>query len=218
MMDDLFAACGGLPKYQETLAEGAFLLLGHACDPASAFLDDVGRIALQSPFRQMETPGGFRMSVAMTNCGSAGWIADSRGYRYSEIDPLTGCPWPAMPDSFLDFARQVADEAGFPAFSPDVCLINRYAPGSKLSLHQDKDEINLRAPIVSLSLGLPAVFVLGGLKRNDAGLRRLLQHGDVLVFGGASRLRYHAVLPLKEGEHPATGNCRINLTFRQARR
>lgn len=217
-MDDLFAAIGGLPKHKEALADGACLLHGYACDPANDFLEAVRGIALQSPFRQMETPGGYRMSVAMTNCGSFGWTADRHGYRYPGIDPLTGRPWPTMPDNFHDFAQQVATEAGFPAFSPDVCLINRYAPGSKLSLHQDKDETNLQAPIVSVSFGLPAVFVFGGLRRSDPSRRLLLVHGDVLVWGGPSRLRYHAVLPIKESNHPATGYCRINLTFRQAKR
>ena len=216
MTDDLFAAVGGLPRHKEALADGAFLLHGYACDTANDLLETVHRIAAQSPFRQMETPGGYRMSVAMTNCGPLGWTSDSRGYRYAAIDPLSEHPWPSMPDSFYAFARQMAAEAGFPAFSPDVCLINRYAPGAKLSLHQDKDEMNLLAPIVSLSFGLPAVFVLGGLKRNDPGLRRCLTHGDVVVWGGPSRLRYHAVLALEEGTHPATGNCRINLSFRQA--
>lgn len=218
MMDDLFAADGGLPKQKEALADGACLLRGHACDQANDFLEAIRRIALQSPFRQMKTPGGYRMSVAMTNCGPLGWISDGQGYSYSAIDPLTERPWPAMPDSFYDFSRQMAAEAGFPAFSPDVCLINRYALGAKLSLHQDKDEMNLLAPIVSLSFGLPAVFVFGGLKRNDPSQRLLLTHGDVVVWGGPSRLRHHAVLPIKEGNHPATGNCRINLTFRQAKR
>lgn len=218
MMDDLFAAIGGLPKHKEALADGAFLLHGYACDQANDLLEAVHRIALQSPFRQMDTPGGYRMSVSMTNCGQFGWTADRQGYRYSAIDPLTGHTWPAMPDNFDDFAQQMAAEAGFPAFSPDVCLINRYAAGAKLSLHQDKDEMNLLAPIVSVSLGLPAVFVFGGLKRNSPGQRLLLNHGDVVVWGGPSRLRFHAVSPIKEGNHPATGNCRINLTFRQARR
>ncbi len=217
MTDDLFAAVGGLPKQKEALADGAFLLHGYACDQANDFLEAVHRMALQSPFRQIETPGGYRMSVAMTNCGAVGWTSDRHGYRYSAIDPLTGHPWPAMPADFQDFAREIAAEAGFPGFSPDVCLINRYAPGTKLSLHQDKDEVDLLAPIVSVSLGLPAIFVLGGLKRQDPGRRLGLRHGDVLVWGGPSRLRHHAVLPIKEGHHQATGNCRINLTFRQAR-
>lgn len=218
MIDDLFATDGNSRKQKEALADGAFLLHAYACDTANDFLETVHRIALQSPFRQMETPGGGRMSVTMTNCGPLGWVADRRGYRYSRIDPLTEGPWPTMPGSFHDFARKMAAEAGFPAFSPDACLINRYAPGSKLSLHQDKDEADLLGPIVSVSLGLSAVFVLGGLKRNDPSRRLLLTHGDVLVWGGASRLRYHAVLPITEGSHPATGNCRINLTFRLARR
>lgn len=217
-MDDLFADIGGLPKQKQALADGALLLHGYACDRATDFLEAVHRITRQSPFRQMETPGGYRMSVAMTNCGSFGWSADRGGYRYTEIDPLTERSWPAMPEDFHEFARQMAAETGFPAFSPDVCLINRYAPGAKLSMHQDKDEMNLQAPIVSVSFGLPAVFVFGGLQRNDPGQRLRLAHGDVVVWGGPSRLRYHAVPPLKDGHHPVTGSCRINLTFRQAER
>lgn len=217
-MDDLFAGLDENPRYKEALTEGACLLHGYARDPATGFLETVRRIAKQSPFRQMETPGGYRMSVAMTNCGLFGWTTDRRGYRYTGIDPLTDGPWPTMPNDFYDFARLAAAEADYPAFSPDVCLINWYAPGTKLSLHQDKDEADLRAPIVSVSLGLPATFLFGGLMRHDPIRRLLLTHGDVLVWGGASRLRYHGVLPIKNGNHPATGNCRINLTFRRAQR
>jgi len=165
----------------------------------------------------METPGGYRMSVAMTNCGRFGWLTDSSGYRYAGQDPLSGLSWPAMPEAFFSLATQAASEAGFNDFSPDVCLINRYGPGAKLSLHQDKDEADLSAPIVSVSLGLPATFLLGGLKRHDPTMRLRLTHGDVLVWGGPSRLRYHAVLPIKEGIHLATGAYRINLTFRLAK-
>jgi alkylated DNA repair protein (DNA oxidative demethylase) len=164
----------------------------------------------------MVTPGGFRMSVAMTNCGSAGWITDRTGYRYDARDPESGAPWPAMPDVFLDLARDVAEEAGFTAFMPDACLINCYEPGTRLSLHQDKDEHDHSHPVVSVSLGLPATFQFGGLKRTDRLLKVPLQHGDVVVWGGPSRLVYHGVLALKDGEHPLTGRRRFNLTFRKA--
>lgn len=156
------------------------------------------------------------MSVAMTNCGHLGWTTNRQGYLYSPIDPQTNKPWPAMPHSFHDLCQRAATAAGYPDFQPDACLINRYAPGSKLSLHQDKDEPDLRAPIVSVSLGLPAIFQFGGLKRNDPLKRLLLEHGDVVVWGGESRLFYHGIQPLKAGFHPLTADCRYNLTFRQA--
>ena len=173
-------------------------------------------IVAAAPFRRMFTPGGHQMSVAMTNCGSAGWVTDRTGYRYDPRDPDSGAPWPAMPDVFLVLARDAADEAGFAGFVPDACLINCYAPGTRLSLHQDKDERDHGHPVVSVSLGLPATFQFGGLKRNDRPLKVPLRHGDVVVWGGPARLVYHGVLALKEGEHPALGRRRFNLTFRKA--
>jgi alkylated DNA repair protein (DNA oxidative demethylase) len=174
----------------------------------------IRNVSAQSPFRQMITPGGYTMSVAMTNCGNVGWTTDRHGYLYAGIDPQTQKPWPDMPEVFLALAQACALEAGYGDFRPDACLINRYAPGAKLSLHQDKDEQTLSAPIVSVSLGLPAVFQFGGLKRNDPLQRVLLEHGDVVVWGGESRLFYHGIQPLKEGQHPVTGAFRYNLTFR----
>ena len=174
------------------------------------------RVALLAPLRHMLTPGGRRMSVAMTNCGSAGWVSDRAGYRYDACDPESGKPWPAMPAVFADLAARAADRAGFAGFAPDVCLINQYAPGARLSLHQDKDEKDFDAPIVSVSLGLPAVFLFGGSRRSDTPRRLRLVHGDVVVWGGPSRLRYHGILPLEDGDHPLTGRFRINLTFRKA--
>lgn len=216
MIDDLFAGFDdGLPA-REQLAEGAWLLRGFARDRAADLLALVAGIAEEAPFRQMTTPGGYRMSVAMTGCGPLGWTADSRGYRYSPLDPLSGRPWPAMPGEFAALALEAAAAAGFAGFVPDACLINRYEPGAKLSLHQDKDEADLSAPIVSVSLGLPATFLFGGGKRGDPSRRLQLQHGDVVVWGGPSRLRYHGVLAVKAGTHAATGACRINLTFRRA--
>jgi alkylated DNA repair protein (DNA oxidative demethylase) len=164
----------------------------------------------------MVTPGGFRMSVAMTNCGSLGWVTDRTGYRYDPVDPDSGEQWPPMPDFFLKLARDAAATAGFTAFAPDGCLINRYEPGARLSLHQDKNESDFGQPIVSVSLGIPAVFLFGGLKRADKPGRVELRHGDVVVWGGPARLRYHGVMPLKEGRHPLVGPHRINLTFRKA--
>jgi DNA oxidative demethylase len=174
-------------------------------------------IVAAAPFRHMMTPGGYQMSVAMTNCGSAGWITDRTGYRYGATDPETGRPWPSMPPAFRELARRAAGEGGFADFAPDVCLINRYVPGARLSLHQDKDELDFEAPIVSVSLGLPAIFLFGGLKRDDKVRRFRLEHGDIAVWGGPARLFYHGVAPLADGEHALLGRQRINLTFRKVR-
>jgi len=215
-MDDLFADHDPCPRRNEILADGVLLLRGFALDQAATLLVAIEHIVQAAPWRQMDTPGGYRMSVAMSNCGALGWCADRHGYRYSAHDPLSGQAWPPMPRAFFELARQAAAEADFADFAPDACLINRYAPGAKLSLHQDKDEADFSAPIVSVSLGLPATFVLGGLRRQDPGARWQLSHGDVLVWGGPARLRYHAVLPLKTGQHPTSGDYRINLTLRKA--
>jgi DNA oxidative demethylase len=201
---------------EELLAPGAMLLRGVARENAPLLLEAVRCVSREAPFRFMTTPGGFRMSVAMTNCGVAGWITDHSGYRYGPADPSTGKPWPAMPQAFASLAAVAAARAGFGSFTPDACLINRYDPGSRLSLHQDKDERDFSAPIVSVSLGLPAVFLFGGTKRTDRTVRVSLAHGDVVVWGGAARLRYHGVMPLKDGEHPLAGRQRINLTLRKA--
>jgi DNA oxidative demethylase len=171
----------------------------------------------QAPFRHMVTPGGHVMSVAMTNCGSAGWVTDRSGYRYDAADPEAGKPWPAMPASFRSLAGAAAAEAGFSGFAPDACLINRYAPGARMSLHQDRDETDFGAPIVSVSLGLSATFLFGGLQRSDRPRRYRLEHGDVVVWGGPARLAFHGVAPLADGEHALMGRLRINLTFRKAR-
>ncbi|WP_380179678.1 DNA oxidative demethylase AlkB [Kalamiella sp. sgz302252] len=212
-MLDLF---GEEAPWSEPLAEGAVILRRRARDEAETLLKLVDDIAAQNPFHHRITPGGHRMSVAMTNCGDFGWSTDSRGYQYSEFDSASGRRWPPMPELFRQLATDCAAEAGFPRFQPDACLINRYAPEAKLSLHQDKDEQDMRQPIVSVSLGLPAVFQFGGFERGDAVQRVLLEHGDIVVWGGPSRLRYHGILPLKAGSHPATGAFRYNLTFRRA--
>jgi alkylated DNA repair protein (DNA oxidative demethylase) len=214
---DLFAPLDSPPPSRETLGEGALLLRQLAAPYAAELLAGVEAIAAQAPFRHLITPGGYRMSVAMTNCGPLGWVSDRSGYRYSPRDPLNNHPWPAMPAAFLDLALAAAAETGFPAFAPDACLINRYEPGAKLSLHRDADEEDFAQPIVSVSLGIPAVFLFGGLDRKDKTRRYPLFHGDVVVWGGPSRLRYHGVMPLKPAEHPLTGQLRINLTFRHAK-
>ena len=200
----------------EALAPGAVVLRGFGLPEAAELISDIEHVIARAPLRHMVTPGGFRMSVATTNCGALGWLSDRAGYRYGERDPVSGEPWPAMPGSFLKLAGDAAGAAGFAAFAPDACLVNRYAPGARLTLHQDRNERDFRQPIVSVSLGIPAVFLFGGLKRRDKPARIPLQHGDVAVWGGPARLRFHGVMPLKEGQHPSLGACRINLTFRKA--
>jgi alkylated DNA repair protein (DNA oxidative demethylase) len=201
---------------REPLAAGAWLLHGFALNLDAALLAAVQLIHSAAPFRHLETPGGFRMSVAMTNCGNLGWVSDRRGYRYERCDPCSGNPWPSMPRVFVKLAEAAAAVSGFPGFAPDACLINRYEPGARLTLHQDKDERDLGAPIVSVSLGLPAVFLFGGNARSERQRRIPLHHGDVVVWGGAARLRHHGVLPIKDGHHQALGAQRLNLTFRHA--
>jgi alkylated DNA repair protein (DNA oxidative demethylase) len=203
------------PPSREPLEEGAVLLRGFATAEAPQLLKEVRRVAEAAPFRHLVVPGGHTMSVAMTNCGRVGWVSDRTGYRYDSIDPDTGKPWPAFPAAFLDLAARAAAEAGFPNYDPDACLINRYAAGAKLGLHQDRDEKDAWAPIVSVSLGLPAVFQWGGKRRSDPVRRLRLESGDVAVWGGPARFVYHGVSPVKAGEHPLTGDTRINLTFRK---
>ncbi|WP_336981677.1 MULTISPECIES: DNA oxidative demethylase AlkB [unclassified Cedecea] len=212
-MLDLFA---DESPWEEPLAEGATILRRFAREEAAALLAGVGQVSQQAPFRHMVTPGGYTMSVAMTNCGALGWSTNQNGYLYSPQDPLTGQGWPLIPEVFLSICHRASLAAGYLDFEPDACLINRYAAGTKLSLHQDKDEPNLRQPIVSVSLGLPAIFQFGGLQRGGPLQRIMLEHGDVVVWGGASRLFYHGILPLKPGFHPLTDQFRYNLTFRRA--
>jgi alkylated DNA repair protein (DNA oxidative demethylase) len=202
---------------RETLGPGAVLLHAFASSRAAALLAALEEVVQRSPFRFMTTPGGCRMSVAMTNCGAAGWVTDRGGYRYEALDPLSAACWPEMPPAFRELAIEAADAAGFAGFGPDACLINRYEPGARLSLHQDKDERDLESPIVSVSLGLPAVFLFGGHRRADRPQRVPVAHADVAVWGGPARLRFHGVQPLKEGRHPDLGACRVNLSFRKAR-
>ncbi|MEJ8856784.1 DNA oxidative demethylase AlkB [Variovorax robiniae] len=212
-MRDLFEAEEGLAL---PIVPGAVLLRGFASDRAPKLLEALEGVLAASPWRHMITPGGFRMSVAMTNCGPLGWVSDRTGYRYDAIDPGNGKPWPAMPQAFRELAGAAASAAGFDKFKPDACLVNRYEPGARLSLHQDRDEHDYGHPIVSVSLGLPAVFLFGGPQRVDKSMRLPLVHGDVVVWGGPARLHHHGILPLKDGDHPSTGRCRINLTFRKA--
>lgn len=215
-MLDLFEMLGTPEPSAEIMAEGAVLLRSAALPFEADLLSALAQITEQAPFRHMVTPGGFVMSVAMTNCGAAGWITDRTGYRYDRNDPESGRPWPPMPECFLELAQSAATRAGYPYFRPDACLINRYEPGARLSLHQDKNERDFANPIVSVSLGLPATFQFGGLKRTDPVKRYALRHGDVAVWGGPSRLLYHGVPELKDGVHETVGRMRINLTFRGA--
>jgi DNA oxidative demethylase len=203
------------PPSREPLEDGAVLLRGFATAEAPQLIEAVSRITQDAPFRHLITPGGHTMSVAMTNCGRVGWVSDRTGYRYDPLDPDKGKPWPAMPPVFLDLAVRAAADAGFADYDPDACLINRYVAGAKLSLHQDRDEEDPWAPIVSVSLGLPATFLWGGKRRADPVRRLLLESGDIVVWGGPARFVYHGVAPLKDGEHPLTGSARINLTFRK---
>jgi len=191
-------------------------LKGFAAAAAQELTAAIRAVSTVSPFRHMVTPGGWPMSAEMTNCGEAGWVTDAAGYRYDPLDPATGAPWPGMPESFLRIAAAAAAAAGFPGFTPDACLINRYAPGARMSLHQDRDERDISHPIVSVSLGLPAIFLWGGRKRADKPRSIAVRSGDVVVWGGASRLNYHGVKALSDGNHPLTGNCRLNLTLRRA--
>lgn len=217
MTADLFDGLAEAQSSREEIADGAVLLRGFVKPIESELIEAVRAIVAQSPFRRMTTPGGHLMSVAMTNCGERGWITDHTGYRYDPIDPRTEAPWPAMPPVLRDLARGAAEQGGFQNFAPDACLVNRYEPGTRLSLHQDKDELDFSAPIVSVSLGLPATFLFGGMARSDKPRRYRLVHGDVVVWGGASRLAYHGVAPLADGEHALLGRKRINLTFRRTR-
>jgi DNA oxidative demethylase len=205
-----------LDQSELSLGEGGMVLRGFVRNQAIALVAAVDEVAAAAPFRNMITPGGFRMSVAMTNCGRAGWITDRKGYRYTPDDPITGRSWPPIPALFLTLATNAAALAGYPGFEPDACLMNLYEPGTRLSLHRDENERDLTAPIVSVSLGLPAIFLFGGHQRSDRTRRIALESGDIAVWGGPLRLVYHGVAPLAEGEHPLTGRRRINLTFRKA--
>lgn len=210
---DLFAA---QQDFKQEIGRGAYLLSGYALTCEQALLADLGLVLSQAPLRHMRTKSGLALSAAMTNCGSLGWVSDHHGYRYERLDPNTQQPWPMMPASFLKLAQAAAAVAGYADFAPDAALINRYAVGASMGLHQDKDEQDLTQPIVSVSLGIAATFQFGGLRRTDKVFKLQLSHGDVVVWGGDARLKFHGILPLPAGEHPATGNYRINLTLRKA--
>lgn len=214
---DLFATLADQRLPRETIAEGAMLLRGFFTAIETELIAELRAIVAQAPFRHMVTRGGHTMSVAMTNCGERGWVTDRRGYRYDAVDPETGMPWPAMPRCFRELADRAAAAAGFPGFAPDACLVNRYVPGARMALHQDRDEQDFTAPIVSVSLGLPAIFLFGGPQRADKPKRFALDHGDIAVWGGPARLAFHGVAPLADGDHAVMHRQRINLTFRKTR-
>ncbi len=214
-MDDLFDNLPPDDCAPVTIAPGAVLLPGFARAEAGELAGAVRRVIAEAPLRHLVTPGGYTMSVAMTNCGRLGWVSDRQGYRYAAVDPVSGKPWPEMPAVLQALARRAAEAAGYPGFDPDACLINRYIPGARMSLHQDKDERDVAAPIVSLSLGLPATFQFGGPRRSDRPQRYRLAHGDVAVWGGPSRFFFHGVTPLPAGDHGLLGEQRLNVTFRK---
>ena len=205
------------PRRNESIVDGAVILRGYVATQARELVSTIALLATQAPWQHMVTPGGFTMSVAMFSCGQFGWVSDQHGYRYQELDPATGNPWPAMPASFATLARDAASVAGYPDFSPDACLVNRYLPGAKMSLHQDRNERDFSQPIVSVSLGVSAIFRFGGAERSDRTKRLRLDNGDVVVWGGPSRLAFHGVDTLAADEHQLTGACRYNLTFRRVR-
>jgi DNA oxidative demethylase len=204
-----------LPLSQPTsipLGPGICLLPGRAGPGILAAAQGV--LAAQPP-RAMTTPWGKKMSVAMTNCGPLGWVTDAGGYRYAAGDPQTGQPWPAMPDVLRRLAAEAASEAGYGGFEPEACLINLYGPAARMGLHQDRDERDFGRPIVSVSLGRSALFRIGGTRRADPTRAVTLDHGDIIVFGGVSRLIFHGVDRLTGPAHDELGDSRINLTFRR---
>ena len=213
---DLFSSISQTGAETEALGDGATILRRLVEPESSARIEAIATVTAAAPFRHMITPGGHTMSIAMTNCGRLGWVTDRRGYRYTTTDPTTRRTWPPLPSIFHAVATRAAAAAGFAGFEPDACLVNRYEPGARLSMHQDRNERDFSAPIVSVSLGLPAVFVFGGAQRQDRPRRVRLESGDVVVWGGPTRLTFHGVAPLADGEHPLTGRHRINLTFRKA--
>ena len=213
LFDDTAFSAGA----NETLGTDAMVLRGFALAQDAALWRAIHAVLAQAPLRRMKTPGGRLMSAEQTNCGQWGWVTDKAGYRYADRDPLTGVAWPAMPLLFRQIAQTAAEQAGYARFEPDACLINCYGPGARMALHQDKDEADLGAPIVSVSLGLTAHFLFGGLHRTDSVRKVLLVHGDVVVWGGQDRLRFHGVATPVKGEHRLCGNQRFNLTFRRAK-
>lgn len=213
---DLFDLSNNGETWTEKICDDALVLRQYATTQAPNILAAIKSVKTQAPFRHMQTAGGYTMSAAITSCGKVGWVSDRQGYRYSTHDPQSKQPWPTMPNILRAFATKAAADAGYDNFHPDACLINRYAPGAKMSLHQDRHERDYNAPIVSVSLGVQATFLFGGIQRSDKTVKVPLAHGDVVIWGGKSRLKFHGVLPIKAGYHPMTGEDRLNVTFRVA--
>ena len=216
MMDDLFQdQPPDLPERQ-ALGPESWLLRHTLQTTACHLMADIHTLTATHPFQHMVTRGGHTMSVATSSYGSYGWVSDAqKGYRYASSNIETGQPWPPIPAHWLALATALAEKAGFNGFHPDSALINRYAVGARMGLHQDRDEATLAWPIVSLSLGLPARFMFGGKQRQAPVKDFTLLHGDVVVWGGADRLRFHGIRPLKAGHHSLTGPYRYNITFRR---
>jgi len=207
---NLFSQLVAEPTHEE-IFPGAVLMRSLALPQDNEFFTAAEAIIAARPLHHTTTPSGLPMGVMVTDCG------DSRAFanRWDTANPERMRLWPPMPPLLRDFAIRCAVRSGFPQFRPDACHINRYQAGTKLGLHQDRHECDWTQPIVSLSFGLECIFLLGGLQRTDKPRRILLEHGDVIVWGGPSRMRFHGVQPLKPGHHPLTGPYRYNLTFRK---
>lgn len=197
------------------ICDGMWILRGFA--DSTALAEAIDGVVARAPLRHLITPGGFKMSVAMTSCGTYGWMSDRRGYRYDPVDPDSGRNWPAMPGSFASVATTAAKAAGYSGFEPDACLINQYAVGSQMTAHQDCNELDFSQPIVSVSLGISARFFVQGPERRGKSIPVDVKDGDVIVWGGPSRLFFHGVRPLKPDTHVRYGPFRYNLTFRRAK-
>ncbi|THJ30850.1 DNA oxidative demethylase AlkB [Lampropedia aestuarii] len=212
---DLFADS---PEEQRVaLGPQAVVLRQKASPLAAELVARIEDVLQHSPLYQMATPGGKPLSVRTTSCGTHGWSSDPTGYSYVRHHPLTDQAWPEIPAAWSALATEAAQEAGFAQFAPDTCLINQYGLDSKMALHQDRSEQDLRQPVVSISLGMSALFLWGGMQRSDKPAHVLLHHGDMVVWGGVDRLRFHGIKHLTGAPHPQLGAMRYNLTLRRAR-
>jgi len=207
---NLFSQLAAEPTHEE-IFPGATLMRGLAQAQDGEFLEAMQGVLSAAPLHHATTPTGLPMGVMVSDCGTP----EAFRRRWDPANPAVRQMWPPMPRALLDFSLRCAVRAGFPLFRPDTCHVNRYQAGTKLGLHQDRHECDMSQPIVSVSFGLECVFLLGGLERTDSPKRILLEHGDVIVWGGPSRMRFHGVQPLKPGHHPLTGPYRYNLTFRK---
>jgi DNA oxidative demethylase len=207
-----------VPLPRSALPPGAIHASGRLDrDSQLQLLAEIATLVAQAPFYRPHMPrSGAPFSILMTNCGALGWVADKTGYRYQARHPVTGEPWPPIPASLLALWREFADGAP----EPEACLINLYGPGTKLGSHVDADEANRTAPVVSVSLGAPAVFHVGGPARRDPKVRLTLRSGDVFVLGGEARHVHHGIDRLLPDDHDLQSSVlppgqRINLTLRR---